>query len=71
MTERELWLAVIKQAVDDALGVPVWDAEDAAEAWEWLSSDDPGENGFVWACRVVGLEPATIRMQLNKSCLSA
>ena len=66
MTERELWLAVIKQAVDDALGVPVWDAEDAAEAWEWLMSDDPAEDGFVWCCSVVGLEPAAIRMQLKK-----
>ncbi len=63
---RELFLAVIDQAVEDARGT--WGAAEMAPARAWVFEEsDPDEPGsFAWYCRLLGMDTARARAMLRR-----
>lgn len=70
--ERHLWIAVLQQAFDDALGrgAPASPAEvqrhAQREALEWLDSED-----FLLVCDLAGVDPAETRKRFPKVVLDS
>jgi hypothetical protein len=60
-SDRDLWLAVINQALYDltATKTPLIKS---ARAWFLLSNRDPGS--FIWVCDYLGLEPTAVRRRV-------
>ena len=67
LPEAELWTAVILQAIDD-LGRRTRLSPRSAQtdAREWFASEDDAVGRFIWACRVIDVDPSFIRSRLAK-----
>jgi hypothetical protein len=61
---RELVLAVIDQAVEDARGT--YGVAEMGPARAWLFQEDPDEppRSLAWYCRLLGMDPARARAML-------
>ena len=57
-SDRDLWLAVINQALDD-LTATERPLKRSARAWFLSSNRNAGS--FIWVCDLVGLEPTAVR----------
>lgn len=77
---RELWAAVLKQAIEDALNGPSqmeckhMTLEQSREyrlavqlaAGEWMDDEENEPRRFVWLCEQLGLNPAAVRGEVAR-----
>ena len=75
MGEKELFLAVIQQAINDSLLNPsaiksphkrekAWRMKEKAVAWLKVTSEKVGS--FDWYCKLVGLSPSWTRRKIKE-----
>ena len=57
---KDLWLAVLEQAVKDARGTRRYHRI-VKEAREWFRSEDEDPGSFLWVCRILCLDPEAVR----------
>jgi hypothetical protein len=57
---RNLWLAVLEQAVKDARGARRYHSI-VKEAREWFKNEDEDPGSFLWVCRILRLDPEAVR----------
>jgi hypothetical protein len=57
---KDLWLAVLEQAVKDARGSRRHHSI-VREAREWFRSEDEDPGSFLWVCRILRLDPDVVR----------
>ena len=62
-TFKNLWLSVVKAAVEDYRGGngPILHKD----AESWLISNNEGVGSFIWVCEVLDIEPSYIRRICN------
>src|SRR4051794_35696095 len=66
LPEADLWTAVILQAIQD-LSSDSPDKRDTALLW--FNSTKDGACSFLWACRLINVEPGFVRSALRKQSL--
>ena len=66
---KDLWLAVLEQAVKDARGTRRYYSI-VEEAREWFRSEDENPGSFLWVCRILFLDPAAIRDAVERDYCS-
>ena len=62
---RDLWLAVLGQAIKDARGIRTYHGI-VKEAREWFESENEGPGSFLWICRVLCLDPEAVKSTVEK-----
>jgi hypothetical protein len=82
---RELWAAVLKQAIEDARHGPsqsecmhlaFYEMEQfrrdvRAAAEDWIADDVNEPRRFLWVCDVLGLDPEYVRCQIKERICNA
>jgi hypothetical protein len=66
-TCKRLWIAVLKQAIEDARGNYHRNRE---KALSWFNSENQGTGSFLWICSILGFNPNLTRMNLTTSRVS-
>jgi hypothetical protein len=70
LPERELWIEVIRLAINDARGIGLKCRDTRTilylqeYALRWLQSNRRTEGSFLWVCELVDLDPGAIRRGL-------
>jgi len=62
---KDLWLAVLEQAVKDARGTRTYHSI-MREAREWFRSENEDPGSFLWICQLLGLDPEAVRGTVAK-----
>jgi hypothetical protein len=68
--ERELWSAVLQQAISDFVGnVPKYENRETVQrrATRWFTSTRIGAGSFHWICQNLGLDEAAVRHGLFRT----
>ena len=63
-TERNLWIAVFSQALDD---LTLTENGYARDARAWFLSSDQSAGSFIWVCQCLGIDPSAVRRVLWQS----
>jgi hypothetical protein len=66
---KDLWLAVLEQAVKDARGTRRYHSI-VEEARDWFRSEDEDPGSFLWVCRILFLDPEAVRAAVERDCYS-
>ena len=61
---KQLWFAVLKQAIKDAQEHYSMYGENAQS---WFNSNNQETTSFLWICSMLDIDPALIRMRLTTS----
>jgi hypothetical protein len=72
MCEKELLLAIVERAFDDARGLTTFkcNREKAVEsAWDWFFSDSYDSCSFLWICDRLNLPCVKIREKIKEELL--
>ena len=56
---QELWVAVLKQAIED-----LQDPEFRVDSYSWFFSDEDSVGSFVWICDYLRLKPDFMRNKI-------
>jgi hypothetical protein len=64
-TCKRLWIAVLKQAIEDARCNNYH--RNREKTLSWFSSENQGTGSFLWICSILGFNPNLIRMNLTAS----
>lgn len=61
---RNLWFAVLKQAIEDVAKYP--DEIISESATSWLENECEEIGSFQWVCRILNLNPESIKIFVNQ-----
>lgn len=77
---KAIWAAVLEQAIQDILHGPAeWEGRGlferekqqlrldlGAAAMHWVNDEENAPRRFLWVCDVLGLEPSTVRAEIER-----
>lgn len=59
--DKNLWAAVLRQAINDAYGANFAADKERTDAREWLRSDSVTIGSFRWICAILDMDYITLR----------